>query len=135
MSQVPKRLRKGASAIAVGALLSAPMILGTTTTAVGAEAHVDNPYAGATQYVNAKWSAQVVAEAAAVQATNPTLAKQMLAIKDAPTGVWMDRIGAIGGNVDGPGLKYHLDAAVAQKQGSTPAAAAAYEPWVVSDER
>ena len=120
MSQVPNRLRKGASAIAVGALLSAPMILGTTTTAAGAEAHVDNPYAGATQYVNADWTAKVVAEAAAVQATNPTLAKQMLSIKDAPTGVWMDRIGAIGGNVDGPGLKHHLEAAVAQKQGSTP---------------
>ncbi len=115
MSHVSERLRKGATAVTVGALLSAPMILGTTTAAVGAEGHVDNPYAGATQYVNDKWSAAVTAEAAAVAATNPTLAAQMLAIKDQPTAVWMDRIGAINGNVDGPGLKYHLDAALAQK--------------------
>jgi len=120
VSQVPKRLRNGATAVTVGALLSAPLAMSGTLTASSAEAHVDNPFAGAVQYVNPEWTAKVEAEAAAVAADDPTLAARMLAIKDEPTAVWMDRIGAIGGNVDGPGLKFHLDEALEQKQGSTP---------------
>jgi len=117
VSTIPKRLRAAATAATAAALIAVPLTL-VSTSADAAEAHVDNPYAGATQYVNATWSGNVVA--AAGRATDATLAAKMLAIKDQPTAVWMDRISAITGNADGLGLKHHLDAALAQKQGSTP---------------
>jgi cellulose 1,4-beta-cellobiosidase len=71
-----------------------------------AQAKVDNPYSGAQVYVNPVWSAKAAAEPGGD------------AIADEPTGVWLDRIGAIEGN-DSPttgdmGLKDHLDEAVTQ---------------------
>ncbi len=99
-----------ALALGVGAALSAPA-------ATAAPAHVDNPFAGATWYVNDYWSANV--QAAATRAGG-TLGAQMEAIADEPTFVWMDRISAISGNADGPGLRAHLDAALEQQEGSTP---------------
>ena len=113
MSKTPWRL---SAVVAASALVVAPL----TFSALGANAaptHVDNPYAGATQYVNPAWSANV--EAAAGRAGDATLAAKMRAIKNQPTAVWMDRISAIAGNADGGGLKSHLDAALAQK-GSGP---------------
>jgi cellulose 1,4-beta-cellobiosidase len=86
--------------------------------AQAASAHVDNPYAGATQYVNQSWSDEV--EGAASRAGDATLAAQMRTVGGQPTAVWMDRIAAIAGNVDGPGLAHHLDAALTQQQGGTP---------------
>uniref|UniRef100_UPI00036463F6 glycoside hydrolase family 6 protein n=1 Tax=Nocardiopsis alkaliphila TaxID=225762 RepID=UPI00036463F6 len=70
---------------------------------------VDNPYVGADVYVNPIWSANAAAEPGGE------------AIADQPTGVWMDRIGAIEGN-DSPttgnmGLRDHLDEAVDQAAG------------------
>ncbi len=121
MSTLLKRLRKGAAATAVGALVAAPLAIAVgTTAAVAAEPHVDNPFAGASQYVNLKWSENVEKEAKALEASKPALAAQMRAIKYEPTAVWMDRIGAIGGNVDGPGLRYHLDQALLQKEAGVP---------------
>ena len=117
VSKIPKRLKAAASAATAAALMAVPLTL-VSSSATAAEAHVDNPFAGATQYVNATWAASV--EAAAGRASSPSLAAKMLAIKGQPTSVWMDRISAIAGNADGLGLKHHLDAAVAQKQGSTP---------------
>jgi len=117
VSTIPQRLRAAATAATAAALVAVPLTL-VSTSADAAESHVDNPYAGATQYVNATWSDNVVA--AAGRASSSTLAAKMLAIKSQPTAVWMDRISAIAGNADGLGLKHHLDAAVAQKQGSTP---------------
>ncbi|GAB3648893.1 hypothetical protein GCM10028833_15640 [Glycomyces tarimensis] len=74
--------------------------------AEAAQARVDNPYEGAQVYVNPIWSANAAAEPGGD------------AIANEPTGVWMDRIGAIEGN-DSPttgsmGLKDHLDEAVSQ---------------------
>ncbi|WP_239069130.1 glycoside hydrolase family 6 protein, partial [Cellulomonas phragmiteti] len=88
------------------------------TAATAAEAHVDNPYAGAKQYVNPNWAATV--ESAATRAADATLAAQMRTVAQQPTAVWMDRTSAIAGNVDGPGLRFHLDEALKQKTGSTP---------------
>ncbi|WP_304608696.1 glycoside hydrolase family 6 protein [Glycomyces sp. TRM65418] len=104
-------------------LLAAAALAATTVSAVavnaaGAEEHpsqdpaeiaqakVDNPYAGAQVYVNPVWSEKAAAEPGGE------------AIADQPTGVWLDRIGAIEGN-DSPttgsmGLKDHLDEAVSQ---------------------
>src|SRR5450756_1161324 len=109
VSKTPWRL---SAVVAASALVVAPL----TFNVLGANAapvHVDNPYAGATQYVNPAWSASV--EAAAGRAGDATLAAKMRAIKTQPTAVWMDRISAIAGNADGGGLRSHLDAAVAQK--------------------
>ncbi|MFD2840861.1 glycoside hydrolase family 6 protein [Populibacterium corticicola] len=121
MSNLLTRLRKGAAATAVGALFATPLALTASGTAASAaEPHVDNPYAGATQYVNLTWSQNVEDEAQSVEATDPGLAEKMRAVKYQPTGVWMDRISAIDGNFDGPGLQHHLDQALLQKQDSTP---------------
>ncbi|WP_084127318.1 glycoside hydrolase family 6 protein [Demequina sp. NBRC 110054] len=84
--------------------------------------HVDNPFAGATMYVNAEWSAQVEATAASYESGDPDLAESMRAVASEPTGVWMDRISAIEGNTDGPGLRYHLDAALSQSVDGEPVA-------------
>ncbi|MGN8245599.1 glycoside hydrolase family 6 protein [Cellulomonas soli] len=115
-SRVRRRVRAAATAVGAFALVAAPLTLTTTASAV--EAHVDNPYAGATQYVNPSWSAKV--EAAASRQSDAGVAAQMRAVKDQPTAVWMDRISAIAGNVDGNGLQFHLDEALEQKQGATP---------------
>jgi len=96
------------------ALVAVPLCF--TSTASAAEAHVDNPYAGATQYVNPTWAAAVESAATRVDAN---LAAKMHTVAKQPTAVWMDRISAIAGNADGQGLKFHLDNALAQK-GSGP---------------
>jgi cellulose 1,4-beta-cellobiosidase len=112
---VRQRVRAAATAAAAMALIAAPLCI--TTSASAAEAHVDNPYAGATQYVNPTWAASV--ESAATRAGDATLAAKMHTVAKQPTAVWMDRISAIAGNADGNGLKFHLDNALAQK-GSGP---------------
>ena len=73
---------------------------------------VDNPFAGATGYVNAAWQAQV--NTAADAAGNATLAGQMRVVGRQPTAVWMDRIGAIDPPGAALGLADHLNAAVQQ---------------------
>jgi cellulose 1,4-beta-cellobiosidase len=60
--------------------------------------HVDNPFAGATWYVNPDWSADAAAGGGA-------------AIANYNTAVWMDRIAAI---TEGRGLQGHLDEALSQ---------------------
>lgn len=116
MSPTHHRLRKGATAMAAAALVAAPLALAQVP-AAAAEARVANPYAGATQYVNPYWSDSV--EAAATRADGD-LAAKMQAISGEPTAVWMDRISAIEGNADGPGLRFHLDEALAQKDAGVP---------------
>ncbi|MFC0627779.1 glycoside hydrolase family 6 protein [Kribbella deserti] len=114
MSKFPKRLLAASTAMAT-ALVAWPLI---GTSASAAEPHVDNPYAGATQYVNPTWAAAV--EGAATRASDPALAAKMRVVKNQPTAVWMDRISAITGNADGNGLRFHLDRALLQKQAGTP---------------
>ncbi|MEU9885136.1 glycoside hydrolase family 6 protein [Sphaerisporangium sp. NPDC051011] len=72
--------------------------------------HVDNPYAGATGYVNSDWSAKAVAEPGGS------------AVANISTGVWLDRIAAIAGTSSAKGLAAHLDAALQQDaaNGSAP---------------
>lgn len=96
------------------ALAAAPLMAATSASAAE---RVDNPFVGADQYVNSYWSDNVVDAAAEA---GGELGAKMLSIADTPTSVWMDRTSAIEGNVDGPGLRYHLDAALAQQQGDTP---------------
>jgi cellulose 1,4-beta-cellobiosidase len=72
--------------------------------------HVANPYAGATGYVNADWSAKAAAEPGGA------------AVANISTGVWLDRIAAIEGTSSAKGLRAHLDAALVQDaaNGSSP---------------
>lgn len=64
--------------------------------------HVDNPYAGATGYVNSDWSAKAAAEPGGA------------AVANLSTAVWLDRIAAIEGSSSAKGLRAHLDAALVQ---------------------
>jgi cellulose 1,4-beta-cellobiosidase len=72
--------------------------------------HVENPYAGATGYVNPEWKAKAAAEPGGS------------AVANTATAVWLDRIAAIAGSSSVMGLQAHLDAAVAQDaaNGSAP---------------
>ncbi|HET6952633.1 MAG TPA: glycoside hydrolase family 6 protein [Acidimicrobiales bacterium] len=69
---------------------------------------VDNPFAGATGYVNPAWQAQVNQ---AADAAGGTLGSRMRVAGRQSTAVWMDRIGAIDPPGSAMGLADHLDAA------------------------
>jgi cellulose 1,4-beta-cellobiosidase len=77
----------------------------------GGNGKVDNPFAGATGYVNPLWQAQVNQLA---DSTGGTLAAQMRVVGRSSTAVWMDRIAAIDPPSGAPGLVEHLDGAVSQ---------------------
>ncbi|MEM6256477.1 MAG: glycoside hydrolase family 6 protein [Cyanobacteria bacterium P01_D01_bin.156] len=94
----------------------------TTAAATYAVPHVDNPFVGATAYLNPDYVEKVNKQA--VQ-TSGSLGKQMAQAANYPTAVWMDRIGAItgtaaNGNKIAMGLREHLDAALAQKLSNKP---------------
>jgi cellulose 1,4-beta-cellobiosidase len=75
----------------------------------GSNGKVDNPFAGATGYVNALWQSQVNQYA---DQTGGTLGAQMRVVGQSATAVWMDRIAAIDPPDNAPGLVEHLDAAL-----------------------
>jgi cellulose 1,4-beta-cellobiosidase len=82
--------------------------------------HVDNPFAGATAYLNPDYTSRVSDTATA---TGGTVGAAMLRVAGQPTAVWMDRIAAIAGgaaNGNRRSLAGHLDAALAQRSGTTP---------------
>ncbi|MDO7908835.1 glycoside hydrolase family 6 protein [Paenibacillus sp. JX-17] len=85
---------------------------------IHAESHVDNPYLGATGYINPDYAANVDSSMAKV--SDASLKAKMATIKSYPTAVWLDRIAAIDGGGGRLSLEQHLDAALAQKKGSTP---------------
>jgi cellulose 1,4-beta-cellobiosidase len=83
---------------------------GTDAATPAATARVDNPYAGASGYVNPEWKMKASAEPGGERIANT------------PTAVWLDRIAAIEGTANsqsnGPmGVRDHLDAALAQNAG------------------
>ncbi|MFE5096435.1 glycoside hydrolase family 6 protein [Streptomyces sp. NPDC056638] len=92
-----RRKMAALSALALGAALAVAM-----PSPASAAARVDNPYAGATAYVNPDWSAKAAAEPGGS------------AIADEPSFVWMDRIAAIEGAGDAMSLREHLDTALDQ---------------------
>nr|WP_235338421.1 glycoside hydrolase family 6 protein [Paenibacillus wulumuqiensis] len=105
-----------AASLLAGSLL--PAMYGTPAYA---EAHVDNPFVGATGYVNPDYAKEVDGSIARV--SDPALKGKMQTVKSYPTAVWLDRIDAIKGGSANAGrlsLEEHLDAALAQKQGNTP---------------
>jgi len=98
-----------------GAFVIAPL---AAPQAAQAATHVDNPYVGATQFVNPSWAAEVNGEAAK-QSDSSTAAK-MHTVATYSTAVWMDQIAAIDGSNGTLGLAGFLDSALSQQQGSTP---------------
>ncbi|MGD1853345.1 MAG: glycoside hydrolase family 6 protein [Leptolyngbyaceae cyanobacterium] len=106
-------------------LLTAGMLVVTIltmTAAAIAKPHVDNPFVGATAYLNPDYTEKVNKQAAQ---TTGKLGEQMAQVATYPTAVWMDRIGAITGTAaDGTkiamSLREHLDAVLAQKLSNQP---------------
>ncbi len=89
--------------------------------AAAAEAHVDNPFAGASAYVNPDYAGLV--DGTIARTTDPVLQSKMRTVKTYPTAVWLDRIAAIqggGGNAGRKSLRDHLDLALAQKKPGQP---------------
>ncbi|CAM5704896.1 hypothetical protein SBADM41S_10861 [Streptomyces badius] len=97
----PHKSRRRAAAALSALILGASLAVAAPGQA-SAAARVDNPYVGATAYVNPDWSAKAAAEPGGA------------AIADEPSFVWMDRIAAIDGTPGARGLRAHLDTAVSQ---------------------
>ncbi|MEV6105037.1 glycoside hydrolase family 6 protein [Streptomyces sp. NPDC051940] len=95
--RIRRRLAAAIPALALGAALSVAL---PATEAVAAR--VDNPYVGATPYVNPDWSAKAAGEPGGS------------AVSNNPSFVWMDRIAAINGTTGARGLRAHLDTALTQ---------------------
>ncbi|NEW09338.1 exoglucanase [Paenibacillus sp. SYP-B3998] len=86
-----------------------------------AEAHVNNPFLGATAYVSPDYAALI--DTSIAQVSDSTLIAKMQMVKSYPTAVWLDRIAAIQGGAANGGrksLSETMDAVLAQKNSSTP---------------
>ncbi|MFD6313672.1 glycoside hydrolase family 6 protein [Streptomyces nigra] len=122
-SSLPRRRRRRSAALATAL---ATLMLGAAGQIAGqpaaaAEAHVDNPFAGATFYVNPDYAELV--DTSIAQTSDATLKAKMEKVKSYPTAVWMDRIAAVHGGEDNAGRKGladHLDLALAQKKPGQP---------------
>ncbi|MDI9830765.1 glycoside hydrolase family 6 protein [Streptomyces sp. KAU_LT] len=120
---LPRTRRRGPAALATAL---ATLMLGVAGQLAGqpaaaAEAHVDNPFAGATFYVNPDYAELV--DTSIAQTSDATLKAKMEKVKSYPTAVWMDRIAAVHGGEDNAGRKSladHLDLALAQKKPGQP---------------
>ncbi|MBT2490799.1 glycoside hydrolase family 6 protein [Streptomyces sp. ISL-96] len=109
-----------AAGTATALLLAAAGLLGTTP-AVAAEAHVDNPFAGASSYINPDYATLI--DGSIAKTADATVKAKMEKVKSYPTAVWLDRIAAIhGGSANGgrKSLADHLDLALAQKKPGQP---------------
>ncbi|MGG4218255.1 glycoside hydrolase family 6 protein [Paenibacillus jamilae] len=112
-------LRKGMKYAFALSLVASSFLPGAGfTDKIHAESHVDNPYQGATKYVNPDYAASVDTSIAKV--TDANLKAKMQTVKTFPTAVWLDRIAAINGGGGKLGLEAHLDQVLAQKKGNTP---------------
>ncbi|WP_067584096.1 glycoside hydrolase family 6 protein [Endozoicomonas ascidiicola] len=84
-------------------------------------AHVNNPFLGATAYINPDYANLV--DRSIAQETNPTLKAKMEKMRDVPTAVWLDRIEAIYGGANNSNrlsLEQHFEQALLQKEHGVP---------------
>lgn len=89
-------LRKGMKYAFALSLVASSFLPGAGfTDKIHAESHVDNPYQGATKYVNPDYAASVDTSIAKI--TDANLKAKMQTVKTFPTAVWLDRIAAING--------------------------------------
>ncbi|MDM5279606.1 glycoside hydrolase family 6 protein [Paenibacillus silvae] len=121
-SKGKKLLRKGVKQMMAAALLAAGIFPGMSPgVSQAAEAHVNNPFVGATAYLNEDYSALV--DTSIALTSDAKLKAQMETVKSYPTAVWIDRIAAIYGGAENAGRKSveeHLDAVLAQKKPGIP---------------
>jgi cellulose 1,4-beta-cellobiosidase len=96
-----RRRRAMAATAAVVIGCGAGMVSVITAESAQAAGPIDNPYAGASVYVNPEWAANATADGGA-------------AIANQPTFVWMDHMAAITGDGGKMGLAAHLDDAIAK---------------------
>ncbi|MET9514409.1 glycoside hydrolase family 6 protein [Streptomyces sp. NPDC002994] len=122
-----RKSRRTLAAVAAGTatslLLAAAGLIGTTpaVAAEAAEAHVDNPFAGASSYINPDYATLI--DGSIAKTADATVKAKMEKVKSYPTAVWLDRIAAIhGGSANGgrKSLADHLDLALAQKKPGQP---------------
>ena len=101
----------------MGLLTVGMLTVSILTTAAAAKLHVNNPFVGATAYLNPDYTAKVTQQTTQITGS---LGEKMTQVATYPTAVWMDRIGASSGAAaDGTkiamSLREHLDAALVQK--------------------
>lgn len=116
-----RRRRSAALATALATLMLGAAGQIAEQPAAAAEAHVDNPFAGATFYLNPDYAEHV--DTSIAQTSDATLKAKMEKVKSYPTAVWLDRIAAIHGGAANAGRKSladHLDLALAQKKPGQP---------------
>ncbi|OAX50777.1 glycoside hydrolase family 6 protein [Paenibacillus sp. AD87] len=122
LSKGGKVLRRSVKQMLAATLLAAGIFPGMAPgVSQAAEAHVDNPFVGATSYLNQDYSALV--DTSIALTSDAALKAKMETVKSYPTAVWIDRIAAINGGTDNAGRKsveQHLDAALAQKKAGSP---------------
>ncbi|MGV9453024.1 glycoside hydrolase family 6 protein [Streptomyces sp. NPDC003635] len=122
-ASLPRTRRRRSAALATAL---ATLMLGVAGQIAGqpaaaAEAHVDNPFAGATFYLNPDYAEHV--DTSIAQTSDAALKAKMEKVKSYPTAVWMDRIAAVHGGEANAGRKSladHLDLALAQKKPGQP---------------
>ncbi|MER7107575.1 glycoside hydrolase family 6 protein [Streptomyces sp. NPDC000229] len=115
--------RAFAAALAA-ATVTATLLGAAPAVTAKAPAHVDNPFAGASFYVNPDYSRLV--EGSIARTADPRVRAKMRTVKRYPTAVWLDRIAAIHGGAANAGRKSladHLDLALAQKKHGRPVVA------------
>src|SRR3954471_16596792 len=95
--------RRRAVAMTAAAVIGSAAALASVVASGSAQAagQLDNPYAGASVYVNPEWAANAVADGGS-------------AIANQPTFVWMDHMAAITGDGGKMGLAAHIDDAIAK---------------------
>ncbi|MEA5466394.1 glycoside hydrolase family 6 protein [Leptothoe sp. PORK10 BA2] len=103
-------------------MLAVTILTTRVQSAAYAALHVDNPFVGATAYLNPDYAEKVNQQATQ---TAGRLGEKMAQVATYPTAVWIDRIGAITGTAaDGTkiarSLREHLDAALGQKLSGKP---------------
>ncbi|WP_086772570.1 glycoside hydrolase family 6 protein [Streptomyces bobili] len=119
--RLPRRRRTAAVVTALATLLLGAVGQLTGQPAAAAEAHVDNPFAGADFYVNPDYAARV--DTSIARTSDATLRSKMEQVRNRPTAVWLDRIAALHGGEANAGRKSladHLDLALAQKKPGRP---------------
>ncbi|MEV8311683.1 glycoside hydrolase family 6 protein [Streptomyces flavidovirens] len=116
-----RRRRSAALATALATLMLGVAGQISGQPAAAAEAHVDNPFAGASFYVNPDYATSI--DGSIAKTSDAALKAKMEKVKSYPTAVWLDRIAAIHGGAANAGRKSladHLDLALAQKKPGQP---------------
>ncbi len=121
-SKAGKTFGKGLKQMLAATVLASGLFTGMAPApAKAAEAHQDNPFLGATAYLNQDYSALV--DTSIALTNDASLKAKMETVKSYPTAVWIDRMAAIYGGANNGGRKSieeHLDAALDQKIAGTP---------------